>query len=49
MAAGTDISSDGQAEYAAHSKSYSLFTKLMTWGTIISFGFGAFVVFVLIA
>lgn len=49
MAAGSDSSSDRDGEYAAHDKSYSLFTKMMTWGTIISFGFGLFVVFVLIA
>lgn len=49
MAAGTDISSDGQAELSAHSKSYTLFIQLMKWGTILSFGLGMFVVFVLIA
>lgn len=49
MAAGSDIRSDGDGELVAHSSSYALFTKMMKWGTIISFVAGAFVVFVLIA
>lgn len=49
MAAGHDIPSDGTAELIAHEKSYSLFTGLMKWGTIISLVVGLFVVFVVIA
>jgi hypothetical protein len=48
MAAGTDIRSDGDGEFVAHSNSYALFTKMMKWGTIISFIVG-FIVVLLIA
>lgn len=44
MAAG-----DIEGETRAHERSYSLFTDLIKWGTIISFIVAMFVVFVLIA
>ena len=49
MAAGSDISSDGSGEMAAHVRSYDRFTWMMKWGTIICAIVGFIVVFGFIA
>ncbi len=49
MAAGTDMANDGNAEIAAHSSSYALFTTMMKWGTIVSAIVAFVVVFIFIA
>lgn len=49
MAAGSDISSDGSGDIAAHVRSYDRFTWMMKWGTIFCAIVGFIVVFVIIA
>jgi hypothetical protein len=43
------MAADGNSEmdYPAHDKSYSLFAKLMKWGTILSFIAAAIVVLII--
>lgn len=38
---------DNSTEVQAHAAAYSGFTRLMLWGTIVSFAIGAFVVFMI--
>lgn len=38
---------DSSTEVQAHAESYKGFTKLMLWGTVVSFAIGAFVVFMI--